>query len=216
MKYVVAVFYAGLSKFKDETYNNHKQLFDRLSEHFNINVYDFTEFGRVECPFDPLDLDARGSLQVWDFASGLKLLQEQHVIRLRTDAWFTNESIDVIIKQLKDIFEEKIDASFVQFSVKEFRKHNLPYTINPVNGQGVGDVVIMANTAKILNFEKIFEINNAKKMYSGNWAFQNILAETSKANNVSARVYLVRRITNLPLTDEQVFLDFTEHSPKGL
>lgn len=211
MEHKIALFYTGIPRFKNETIDNHKKLFNRLEKHFNIQIYDFTTSQRKNCPFDPTDIDARGSLQVWDFAKGLERISENIVVRLRTDLWFTNSSIDAIINQTNEILENKISASFFQFSKKVHRNSNDEYVVNLTNGNGVGDFVIAANRTKILSPDNILKKNSIKKIYSGNWAFENILLESTNANNVSAKIYLVRQNEKV-LSDEQVFLDFTQFS----
>jgi hypothetical protein len=44
-----------------------------------------------------------GGVQVWQFMNAVRLTKNPYVIRMRTDNWFTEKSIEVVIKELKEI-----------------------------------------------------------------------------------------------------------------
>lgn len=204
----VAIFYTGLSRFKDTSLENHQKLFDRLE----CKIYDFTTDSRDNCPFDINNLTQRGNLQVWDFATAIQQIPEQIVVRLRTDLWITSSAVNAIITEIEKVSSGMIDASFMSFSHKNLNKECF---VTPVNTFGVGDFVIVANKSKINSPSDILKNNQKENIKSGNWAFYNIINKRVKANNVHAHLFLIRKDYKGNIDEWQIGLDYIKSAPSS-
>ena len=97
MKTKVALFYIGLVRFEKLGKENHKKLIDILTEAYDLKIYDFTlpNIDRTDCTFED-----SGRIQVYDFYTALDQIEEDIVIKFRTDIWLTDSVIDPILTEL--------------------------------------------------------------------------------------------------------------------
>ena len=106
---------------------NHQMLFDELSKISTYEVHQFTfpngEKDFLPCPYDRGGKDEYwinerlrrgqgGAVQVWQFLNAVRLTKNPYVIRMRTDLWFTEKSIEVVISELKKILNDEYDVGY--------------------------------------------------------------------------------------------------------
>ena len=105
----IAVVYIGQRKFDKTSTANHQVLVELLKTQHTIKVYDFTRPGpSTDGPFS-----SSGGVQVWDFLQAVKSVDEDIVIKLRTDLWFTRNSMSVVLSELNEIINGNTDVAFM-------------------------------------------------------------------------------------------------------
>jgi hypothetical protein len=232
----MAIFYTGDIRHNQEIIKlNHQKLFDRIAELIQYNVYWFTknDAGRGECPYeegDPnLDIIYRrgqgGAIQVWDFMRSVQRTSEEYILRLRTDVWFTETSIDCICFELKEMLERQSEIAY--FGSDWIHGHagkinlRLPFDLN--YEAVVQDFVVLANRNKIRSFDDVIEHLNKvipNKRRSGNKAFRFIIPheETSLfekkqlaiVHRILCQIWLIRKDYSSMPTDTDVCRDYIQ------
>jgi hypothetical protein len=194
---MIGIVYIGQPRFKESTKLNHQLLFDRLSEVYKIKIYDLSTDMRSGCRFNPEVLESRGNLQLWDFADCIDKVDEDIIIKIRTDLWFTPSSIETIFLELENIVKENQDVSFLGHNFKKtYAEKYLKYS-NIKQTDNVRDLVIIFNKLSIRDPKEIFRLNEKFGFVrSGNKIHGQILKDTTRAANVFCQLYLVRE--NLP------------------
>ena len=205
----IAVVYIGQQKFDTTSRTNHERLFELLRTKYEINVYNFTRPGpSTEGPFM-----SSGGVQVWDFLQALKQTQEDIVIKLRTDTWFTQSAMPVIMSELDAIVNNNNDVAFMGV---DFTNHydKIHERIDASTTKKVTDFVVIAKRSRVDTEESIITRLNGPKHKSGNVMFKYILAPDARAVSVSCQMYLIRKDYDTP-DNWQVYSDWTSEYYKS-
>lgn len=205
----IAVVYIGQQKFDTTSQTNHERLFELLRTKYEINVYNFTRPGpSTEGPFM-----SSGGVQVWDFLQALKQTQEDIVIKLRTDTWFTHSSMPVVMSELDAIVNNNNDVAFMGV---DFTNHydKIHERIDASTTKKVTDFVVIAKRSRLDTEESIITRLNGPKHKSGNVMFKYILAPDARAVSVSCQMYLIRKDYDTP-DNWQVYSDWTSEYYKS-
>lgn len=205
----IAVVYIGQQKFDTTSRTNHERLFELLRTKYEINVYNFTRPGpSTEGPFM-----SSGGVQVWDFLQALKQTQEDIVIKLRTDTWFTQSAMPVIMSELDAIVNNNNDVAFMGV---DFTNHydKIHERIDASTTKKVTDFVVIAKRSRLDTEESIITRLNGPKHKSGNVMFKYILAPDARAVSVSCQMYLIRKDYDTP-DNWQVYSDWTSEYYKS-
>ena len=205
----IAVVYIGQQKFDTTSRTNHERLFELLRTKYEINVYNFTRPGpSTEGPFM-----SSGGVQVWDFLQALKQTQEDIVIKLRTDTWFTQSAMPVIMSELDAIVNNNNDVAFMGV---DFTNHydKIHERIDASTTKKVTDFVVIAKRSRLDTEESIVTRLNGPKHKSGNVMFKYILAPDARAVSVSCQMYLIRKDYDAP-SNWQVYSDWTSEYYKS-
>lgn len=236
MKPTVALFYTGDKRHNLEiAKQNHQKLFDRLKNIVDINIYWFTKDdpSRGVCPYeegDPnLDTVYRrgqgGGIQVWDFVRSCERTTEPYVIRLRTDVWFTDSSIDVICHEVKEIIEGRSDIAYLGSDWIHENAGKIYQKLVVIDGvaPGVQDFVIIANRANLKPGQQVIDyINglNPKKRRSGNNLFKLLIpmhqlengsyVQEISAYRILCQLWLIRKTYTAYPTDNDVCKDYIQ------
>lgn len=225
---MIAVCYTGDKRFNYKlTFLNHKKLFDKLSEIGNLKFYFFTKDlpERGICPYDDNQPDLAiegkyrrgqgGAVQTWDFMNATSLVDENIVIRMRTDTWFHDSAIDVISNELKEIVDGKTDIAFFGSDLingnvgKEFEK----IFLDPNHITKIQDFIIIANKTKILSPSEVYErieATHPKKRRSGNKIFRYCLPDGVNAYTILCKIYLIRKFYKDEQDEITIFKDYLE------
>jgi hypothetical protein len=205
----IAVVYIGQQKFDTTSRTNHERLFELLRTKYEINVYNFTRPGpSTEGPFM-----SSGGVQVWDFLQALQQTQEDIVIKLRTDTWFTQSAMPVIMSELDAIVNNNNDVAFMGV---DFTNHydKIHERIDASTTKKVTDFVVIAKRSRVDTEESIITRLNGPKHKSGNVMFKYILAPDARAVSVSCQMYLIRKDYDTP-DNWQVYSDWTSEYYKS-
>lgn len=231
----IAVFYTGDVRHNQEiAMINHKKLIAKLNEICETVVYKFTRDDplRGHCPYDEVDQpDTRyrrgqgGAIQVWDFMRGVERTTEDFVIKLRTDLWFTDSSIDVICNEMREVVEGRTDIAYfgsdwVNNTAGEINM-KIPFHVD--QDAVIQDFVIVARRSKLKSFQEVIshlDGVNANKRRSGNKTFRYIIPtgpgvpgfrdQLAVVYRVLCQIWLIRRdYINIP-TDDDVCRDYIQ------
>ena len=136
---MIAVMYIGQRRYAAMSRANHQILLSELEKISPIVKYDFTrEVGQPS----PSPWQQSGGIQIFDFLEGIDNIKENIIIKFRSDLWFTNETINVIVKEVKLIYDSKQDVSFIGCNWKDYIGHT--YTKEHINEKPwVQDFVII-------------------------------------------------------------------------
>jgi len=204
----IAVVYIGQRKFDKTSTANHQVLIELLKTQHDINIYDFTRQGpSTDGPFT-----SSGGVQVWDFLQAVKSVKEDIIIKLRTDLWFTTNSMSVILSELNEIVNGNNDVAFmgVDFTNHYDKLHERSDATN----KKVTDFAIISRRASLDTEESIVTRLNGPKHKSGNVMFKYILAPEARAVNISCQMYLLRKDYDTP-SNWQIYSDWTSEYYKS-
>ena len=218
---MIAVFYTGdVRHNQDIAVANHKLLIDRLNELAPVNVYRFTrdDPDRGECPYDPpLNIDdpdvvyrrgQGGAVQVWDFMRSVQRTQEPIVIRLRTDLWFTDSSIAVIVNEVQALVDNEYGIAYFgsDWVNDTIGEENLKLVVDINYDPHVQDFVVAARRDSLKSFESVMtkmDQGIPNKRRSGNKTFRYIVPnaqvgkdrweQTVKTYRILCQIYLIRQ-----------------------
>jgi len=204
----IAVVYIGQRKFDATSRTNHDRLFELLRTKYEINVYDFTRSG----PSTTGPFQSSGGIQVWDFLQAVKQVEEDIIIKLRTDTWFTTNSMSVVISELDEIVNGNNDVAFmgVDFTNHYDKLHERSDATN----KKVTDFAIIARRSSLDTEDSIVTRLNGPKHKSGNVMFKYILAPDARAVNISCQMYLLRKDYDVP-NNWQIYSDWTSEYYKS-
>jgi len=214
---MIDIIYTGQKGFYHITEKNHQLLFDKIKEISDIKINWFTKpnQSRGVCPYD--NTEARGSIQVWDLVDALKSTENNIFIKLRSDLWFTTESIDVIVKELSLILQSSQELSFIGWMYKDW-DFNQPHSkISVVGADRIQDFVIIGNKNKLANTDTIFSRLDSRspgKNISGNKTFKDIIDDATKAFTIKTHMYLCRKEYNT-VDESQLAIDYFDMYAKG-
>ncbi len=234
---MIAVFYTGDIRHNQEIASqNHKKLFAKLSEIVDIKIYKFTrdDPNRGLCPYDPpadqADPDNNyrrgqgGAVQLWDFIRGVSRTTEPYVMRLRTDVWFTDTSIECICNEVREMIANRSDISYfgsdwINENAGAVDKR-LEIDLNA--DANIQDFIVLAKREKLVSFDKVIEhINqvNPNKRRSGNKLFRYIIpvdvidgAKVQRAAvfRTLCQIWLIRKTYNNYPSDDEVCKDYIQ------
>jgi hypothetical protein len=238
---MLAIFYTGDVRHNTRiTYANHKKLFKEIEKIIPIKVYFFTRDDpeRGVCPYDPPEqIDhynayrrgQGGAVQLWDFLRGVQRTDEPYIMRVRTDLWFTESSIEIICNEIKELVAGNGDIFYFgsdwinQNAGAIHDKSNVHMDADKT----IQDFVILAKRDKLVPFDLCIENVNKvvpNKRRSGNKMFRyiipidyvsgdaesNIRVQYSKPFRILCQIWLVRKTyTDYP-TDNEVCKDYIQ------
>ena len=204
----IAVVYIGQRKFDKTSTANHQTLIELLKTQHTVNVYDFTRPGpSTDGPFS-----SSGGVQVWDFLQAVKSVDEDIVIKLRTDLWFTRNSMSVVLSELNEIINGNTDVAFMGV---DFTNHyDKLHERNDATNKKVTDFAIIVRRSSLDVEESIVTRLNGPKHKSGNVMFKYILSPDARAVSVSCQMYLLRKDYDAP-SNWQIYSDWTSEYYKS-
>lgn len=205
----IALVYIGQRRFDKTSATNHSKLLELLKTKYKVNVYDFTRPGpSTEGPFS-----SSGGVQVWDFLQAIKSVKEDIIIKFRTDIWFTNNSMPVVLSEIDEIVKGNNDVAFMGI---DFTNHynKLHERIDGNTTKKVTDFVVIAKRSSIDNEESIITRLNGPKHKSGNVMFKYILAPGVRSVSVSCQMYLLRKDYDAP-NNWQIYSEWTSEYHKS-
>jgi len=207
---MIGIMYIGQKRYVEMSENNHKKLISELEKIAPITIYNFTR-----------DLDQPsgspwpqgGAIQVFEFLEGIEKVNEDIVIKLRTDLWFTTSSIIALVEEVKLVYEKKQDASFMGCNWKDYIGHT--YTKDHMDLHAMPqDFVVIVNKNILRTKKEIYksinDINAAspKKLEHGNKPFGAIVKDTQRTYNIFVQIYLIRKHLDEPFDPWQVGYDY--------
>jgi hypothetical protein len=214
MKTKVALFYIGLVRFEKLGKENHKKLIDILTEAYDLKIYDFTlpNIDRTDCTFED-----SGRIQVYDFYTALDQIEEDIVIKFRTDIWLTDSVIDPILTELNLIVNGTQDLSYMGMAIISANSEfdNAEYYSYGYRKTGkILDWVIIADRRTLVKKEDAFtylkEGKYVRTAGGGNHSYRVLRTSQTNTVVVCCQLYLIRKEYDTYPTDVQVGIDMIE------
>lgn len=187
----IGIIQTGLKRFYNTAKFNHKKLYDTLSKRYGITVYDFyRDKADPNCPFDQ-----SGKVQVYDFLTAKDQVQEDIIIKIRSDVYFTRSSIEVVCKEIDNVISGESDIVFMGIDfMNDFSEVHKREDARTVKGHKVTDFVVIARKDKVSDTGEIIELlKHSVKDKSGNKTFNLIMSDTAVAKKVSCQMYILRK-----------------------
>lgn len=187
----IGIIQIGLKRFHDTAKANHKKLYDTLNKKYGITVYDYyRDTADSNCPFDQ-----SGKIQVYDFLKAKDQVKEDVFIKVRSDAYFTRTSIDIICKEIDNVIAREADIVFMGIDfMNDYAEIHKREDARTVHGHKVTDFVVVARKDKVANTNEIIDLlSHSVKDKSGNKTFNLILTESAIAKKVSTQIYILRK-----------------------
>ena len=207
---MIAIIYTGFNKFYNITESNHRKLKSKLKKLGGFKEYWFTKPNetRPPCVYD--QHDARGAIQVFDLLWALDNIEERYFIKIRTDIWLSDDAVDLIVEEIKQIISGTQDLSFLGWYFWDW-EYDSPGTKTQVNSLGrVEDFVVAADRTKLPYKDEIFNKMNTRtmeKLYTGNKVIRDIMKDPSRCYTIKTHMYLVRNDTTTP-TEYDIALEY--------
>ena len=185
----IGIIQIGLKRLYDTAKLNHKKLYDTLNKRYGITVYDFyRDAADPKCPFDQ-----SGKVQVYDFLKAKNHVKEEVFIKVRSDAYFTRTSIDIICKEIDNVISGESDIVFMGIDfMKDYAEIHKREDARTVHGHKVTDFVVVARKDKVADTDEIIDLlSHSVKDKSGNKTYNLILTESAIAKKVSTQIYIL-------------------------
>ena len=206
---IIGIVYIGKRRFDKTSKSNHQELLKLLKTQHTVNVYDFAKSQNTTAgPFT-----SSGGVQVWDFLQAVKQVKEDIVIKLRTDLWFTRNSMSVVLGELNEVVNGNNDVAFMGV---DFRNHydKLHERLDASTTKKTTDFAIITRRSSLDTEESIVTRLNGPKHKSGNVMFKYILVPEARAVSVSCQMYLLRKNYDTP-SNWQIYSDWTSEYYKS-
>lgn len=229
---MIAIIYNGDIRFNQSVVEkNHEKFLSKLKKISDIKIYRYTKDDplRGVCPFDGGGVDKAneghyrrgqgGAVQVWDFLQSVDRVNEDIVIRMRTDTWFTESSILVIINEIQKILNNKSDIAFFGSDLinnnagVEYKETPIEYKDSLVIPTKIQDFVIVAKKTSLYSLEHVIEVFNKlpyNKLRSGNKNFRQMIAANSRGKTIVCNIFLIRKYFDAYPTDIEVFENYID------
>jgi len=221
----IGIAYIGERRFHQTSQANHTELFNLLRTKYELAIYDFAKGERLNmgefadrfrsnssdttCPYD-----SSGAIQVWDFVQANNQVTEDIIIKIRTDIWFTKNSMQVVLKEIDEIATGNTDVSFIGLDF--LNCCDKLYERAEAVEKKVPDFLIIARKSMLASTETVLaKVNAPSKQKSGNVLFKYILGEGAQAVKVSCQMYLIRKEYDTP-SNWQIYSDWTSQYHKSV
>jgi len=210
----IGFVYTGERRFEKIGKENHKLLYNRLSEFTPFKIYDQCKDDRSN---DEFELSAPN--QIWDFYKALPVVKERIVIRMRTDIWFSKSSIPHVVNEILATKQGKrtftlIGSELFRHYNNEYDTYDLPEIKKDKAKVKTADFITIADKEVLRPKEEIYEWLKTEKSKSGNRLWQKIRKGPGKFS--FGQIYLIRaKYRPHNLNDEYMGLQFAEgYGPK--
>ena len=203
----IGFVYTGERRFENIGKENHKFLYNTLSEFTTFNIYDECKDDRSN---DEFTLSAPN--QIWDFYKALPKVKEQIVIRMRTDIWFSKSSIPHVVNEILATQQGKRNFTLVGAELdrhynNEYATYDLPEVKKQKAKTKTADFMTIVNRKVLKPKEDIYKWLKTEQSKSGNRLWQKIRYGGGKYS--FGQIYLIRdQFRKENLTDEYIGLQF--------
>jgi len=179
--------YTGEKRFEKIGRENHKLLYNALSEFTPFSIYDQCKADRKN---DEFKLSAPN--QIWDFYKALPAVKERIVVKMRTDIWLTKSSIPHIVNEILATQQGKRTFTLIGSELKthynnEYDTYDLPSDKSKVK---TADFITIADKEALRSKDEMYELLKTEKSKSGNRLWQRIRKGPGKYS--FGQIYLIR------------------------
>jgi len=211
MAETISIFYIGEQRCRQTTQQNHNDLIARIQKLYTVEVHDFSRHNtQSTCPFE----HRSGTVQVWEFVESCKKINNDVVVKLRTDLWFTKSAKQVFLDELANVLNGTTDVAFIGLDFGH--QHNKSYVKADSIKKKVTDFAVIARQSKINSAHQTLELLEQSNDKSGNKTYKLILSPDTRAVSISCQLYLVRKEYKDP-SNWEIYKDWTlQYSHKAV
>ena len=205
--------YTGEKRFEKIGRENHKLLYNELSEFTSFKIYDECKKDRKS---DEFLLSAPN--QIWDFYKALPAVKERIVVKMRTDIWFSKSSIPHVINEILETLQGKRTFTLIGSELKthynnEYDTYDLPeFKIGHKSDKAkvkTADFIMIADREMLRPRYEIYNMLKTEKSKSGNRLWQRIRKGPGKYS--FGQIYLIRaKYRTKHLNDKYMAYQFAE------
>ena len=214
---MIAIAYLGDEQYFATVTNNHDRLIGKIQAAMSAKRYNFTDSVKpwINKYNDDATIDGRPERQqLYDFYQALKNVEEDIVVRLRSDVWFTEGAMDVIVNEITEVANGNVDMSFIGGSLilqPDARYVKQTYTGTDDNpSHSMNDFCVIVNRTKVPNETDVFTQEYVTNDWRLGRGFFKLISETSNVNNVIDQIYLVTSLVDNP-TDAKIVQSALQH-----
>lgn len=210
----IAFVYTGERRFEKIGKENHRHLFQTLSEFTSFKIIDKCKKDRNNDEFN-----LSGPNQIWDFYKAIDDVKEDIIIRMRTDVWFTPSSMPHIVNEIlatkngNQHFSLIGSELFNHYNV-EYKTYDLPDIRIPAKSHvKTADFMCIVNKNNLRDKQEIYNELKNEKSKSGNRLWQKIRKTTGQYS--FGQIYLLRdNFRKENLNDNYIAYQFSKHYGK--
>jgi len=210
----IAFVYTGERRFEKIGKENHRHLFQTLSEFTSFKIIDKCKKDRNNDEFN-----LSGPNQIWDFYKAIDDVKEDIIIRMRTDVWFTPSSVPHIVSEIlatkngNQHFSLIGSELFNHYNV-EYKTYDLPDIRIPAKSHvKTADFMCIVNKNNLRDKQEIYNELKNEKSKSGNRLWQKIRKTTGQYS--FGQIYLLRdNFRKENLNDNYIAYQFSKHYGK--
>ena len=210
----IAFVYTGERRFEKIGKENHRHLFQTLSEFTSFKIIDKCKKDRNNDEFN-----LSGPNQIWDFYKAIDDVKEDIIIRMRTDVWFTPSSVPHIVNEIlatkngNQHFSLIGSELFNHYNV-EYKTYDLPDIRIPAKSHvKTADFMCIVNKNNLRDKQEIYNELKNEKSKSGNRLWQKIRKTTGQYS--FGQIYLLRdNFRKENLNDNYIAYQFSKHYGK--
>lgn len=183
----IGIIQIGLKRNLKIAEKNHKKLYELLQSKYNINIYDFYRTGPIEnCPFN-----SSGRIQLYDFFTSAEKINDDIILKIRSDIFLTDSSIEVLCKEIDKILNNELDICYLglAFATHYDKVCHIERVTNKIK---VPDFLVLARKNKLIEdwLDSIYK--NTDDSMSGNVTYLKIKKYDAIAYMVSCQMYILR------------------------
>ena len=206
----IAFVYTGEKRFEKIGRENHRHLFQTLSEFTSFKIIDKCKENRNNDEFE-----LSGPNQVWDFYKAIDDVKEDIIIRIRTDIWFTPSSIPHIVNEILATKNGNqhfslIGSELFEHYNTEYKTYSLPDINEPViKHVKTADFMCITTREQLRDKQDVYNELKNEKSKSGNRLWQRIRKTTGQYS--FGQIYLLRdNFRQENLNDNYIAYEFSK------
>lgn len=199
---MISIIQTGLGRYREITNPNHKELYDLIAEHYPITIHDFYRTDSdPECPYK-----GSGSVQLFDLLKAKDKVDNEIILKIRSDILITKVARLAILDELKKIINGEIDISFIGIELLKY--YHLPYhQANYLHKvRKVLDYVVICKKS-MLDDTVIDGHHDKISSNTGNAVLYLLIKDNMRASIMSTQIYVIRKNFET-FTNHDVYLEW--------
>ena len=186
----IAIVYTGERRFEKQGRENHRLLWQELSEFISFKIIDKCKDNRDNDQFQ-----LSGPNQIWDFYKAIENIEEDIIIKMRTDIWFAKSSIPYIVNDILSVVNNQKD--FILLGSELYNHYDVNYktypTFWPQQKKGKTTDFLLVTRKDALRYkDEIYKELSLEQSKSGNILWQRIKQPDKRGFFSCGQIYLLR------------------------
>jgi len=203
----IAILQIGINRSFKVCEQNHNELYDIIKQRYGLKIYNHYKLSSNQAHH----FNSVGKIQVHDFITHCENIEEDIIIKFRSDIFITKTAQTVILNELAKVVADQIDLVFLGTNIHNDCKETYKLYEDSRVCSRINDFVIIARKSVLPKYEDIKNsLSKANKDKSGNMYFHLIVKENTRSINVSTQIYLVRKEPKDPKDIWEIYHNWAE------